>query len=95
MPRPDDFELYLLHLATEYATKDTAFLYEHISAYGETQTHTVLQGLLRAANFTMDTIGLGPHGLLRLLSSDWDDVRLARIMSSTCWPLLSSSVLST
>ena len=27
----------------------------------------------QAANFTMDTVGLGPHGLLRLLSSDWDD----------------------
>ena len=79
MPRPDDFELYLLHLATEYisATKDTAFLSELVNAYGQTETHTVLFGLLTAANFTMHTVGVGPHGLLRLLSSDWDDVRFS------------------
>tara|TARA_B110000208_G_scaffold46860_1_gene62157 strand:- start:269 stop:3316 length:3048 start_codon:yes stop_codon:yes gene_type:complete len=74
-PQPDDFELYLLHLATEYvsATKDVGFLFEQVHAYGETSTHSVLSALLEAQNFTLTTVGTGPHGLLRLLSSDWDD----------------------
>ena len=77
-PAPDDFELYLLHLATEYvsATKDVSFLLSEadaVHAYGETATHTVLEGLLAAQKFTLHNVGKGPHGLLRLLSSDWDD----------------------
>eukprot|EP01051_Picozoa_sp_SAG22_P002905 SAG22_NODE_135_length_18211_cov_560.916519_12_plen_193_part_00 len=102
----------LLHLATEYcfATKDYAFLAEPVHYYSEgAKAHTVLDGLLHAMNFTLHTIGTGPHGalskdpklghsdlpegiyasalrrvpgcvlggpntgLLRLLSSDWDD----------------------
>jgi hypothetical protein len=75
-PRPDDFELYLLHLAVEYvsATKDRHFLSETVNYYdGDDDGHSVLHGLCVAANFTMDVVGVGPHGLLRLLSSDWDD----------------------
>lgn len=74
-PQPDDFELYLLHLATEYisATKDTAVLLDLVSGYGDGATRTVLSALLEAQNFTVNVVGLGPHGLLRLLSSDWDD----------------------
>ena len=74
-PQPDDFELYLLHLATEYvsATKDTGVLLDLVSGYGDGATNTVLSALLEAQNFTVNVVGLGPHGLLRLLSSDWDD----------------------
>ena len=74
-PAPDDFELYILHLATEYvsATKDVEFLAEPVHKYGETSRRTVLEALLEAADFTMDVVHKGPHGLLRLLSSDWDD----------------------
>ena len=74
-PAPDDFELYILHLATEYvsATKDENFLAEPVHKYGETSSHTVLEALLEAADFTMEVVHKGPHGLLRLLSSDWDD----------------------
>ena len=72
-PAPDDFELYLLHLATEYvsATKDVSFLLSEadaVHAYGETATHTVLEGLLAAQKFTLHNVGKGPHGLLRLLN---------------------------
>ena len=74
-PQPDDFELYLLHLATEYvsATKDTAVLQDLVCGYGDGVTTTVLSALLEAQNFTVNVVGTGPHGLLRLLSSDWDD----------------------
>ena len=74
-PEPDDFELYLLLAAAEYilATKDVAFLAEALSGYNSTDELPVLTHLLRAANFTLDDVGRGPHGLLRLLSSDWDD----------------------
>ena len=34
-------------------------------SYGETTKHSILEALERAANFTMESIGLGPHGLLR------------------------------
>ena len=76
-PRPDDFEVYLVWAVSEYviATKDTAFLSENISLYGgsKTETHSVVDLLVRAFKFTQSVVGLGPHGLLRLLTSDWDD----------------------
>ena len=60
MPRPDDFELYLLHLATEYvsATRDVDFLAQKVSMYGETATHTVLEGLIKAARPGQCVLGL-------------------------------------
>lgn len=33
----------------------------------------MLDALHRAFNFTTQIVGLGPHGLLRLMTSDWDD----------------------
>ena len=72
-PEPDDFELYLLLSASEYIlqTKDVAFLSEPLPAYNTSQPRPLVAHLLHALGFVMDTVGRGPHGLLRLLSSDW------------------------
>jgi len=61
--------------ASEYvlASKDVEFLTEQVHKYNSTTGDTVLSLLLRAMNFTLGVVGLGPHGLLRLLTSDWDD----------------------
>ena len=74
-PMPDDFEVYLMWTVSEYllATKDLAFLSDTVTMYNSTTEITVLEGLERALNFTIQTVGLGEHSLLRLLTSDWDD----------------------
>ena len=73
--RPDDMELYVLLCASEYilATKDLAFLNETITFFGRHGRQTVLQALQRAVHFVVDVVGVGPHGLMRELTSDWDD----------------------
>ena len=56
------------------ATRDFAFLSEPISLYNQTtNTTTVLDALVRALNFTLQTVSVGRHNLTRMLSSDWDD----------------------
>ena len=72
-PEPDDFELYLLLAASEYvlSTKDATFLSEHVHSYNTSRTKPLVEHLVRAVDFVIDTVGRGPHGLLRLLSSDW------------------------
>ena len=74
-PEPDDFELYLLLAASEYVlqTKDLAFLSERFCSFNSSEPRPVIAHLLRATAFVLDIVGVGPHGLLRLLSSDWDD----------------------
>ena len=72
---PDDMELYLLLLASEYllATKDCEFARERISFFNSTRTHTVLEALQLCLSFVIDVVGVGEHGLMRELTSDWDD----------------------
>ena len=72
---PDDMELYVLFLASEYllATKDKNFLQEKVRFYATNRSHTVLEALARCAHFTIGEAGAGEHGLIRLLTSDWDD----------------------
>ena len=72
-PEPDDFELYLLLAAAEYVlqTKDVTFLIEPVHAYNTSRELPLASYLIRALDFVIDTVGRGPHGLLRLLSSDW------------------------
>ncbi len=77
--RPSDAQLWLLWLASEYvlATRDKAFLEEKIPAAPRTQAHsddpTVLDLLSRSYVHLTSTIGVGQHGLLRLLNGDWND----------------------
>lgn len=73
--RPDDMELYVLLCAAEYilGTKDVGFLNETVTFFGRQGTLTVLEALQRAVHFVVDIIGVGPHGLVREMTSDWDD----------------------
>ena len=76
--KPDDMELYVLLLASEYllATRDLALLEERVSYYGSdgaATNHTVLAALQRCLYFVVDGVGCGPHGIMRQLTSDWDD----------------------
>jgi cellobiose phosphorylase len=78
--------MYLLWAVTEYvlATKDASFLQELVHYYpspsaspstrpSTAEQVTVLSSLEHALNFSVTVVGTGTHGLLRLLSSDWDD----------------------
>ena len=73
--RPDDMELYVLLCAAEYilGTKDVNFVNESVTFFGRQGSQTVLQALQRAVHFVVDVIGAGPHGLIREMTSDWDD----------------------
>ena len=76
---PSDLQLWLLWVASEYvlATRDTDFLHEHIPLYPRQKAHTddptVLDLLSRSFTHLTSTIGIGKHGLLRLLNGDWND----------------------
>jgi hypothetical protein len=72
---PSDMEMYVLLLAAEYilTTRDTAMLHEQVTYYNSTSSHTVLQALCQMARFSVRVVGSGPHGLMRMLTSDWDD----------------------
>jgi hypothetical protein len=77
-----DLELYLLLLASEYvlATKDTGFLAQRIpyrfkvnrAPPGQTD-RSVLQVLADACRYLANHTSVGPHGLIRVQSGDWND----------------------
>ena len=77
--RPSDLQLWLLWVATEYvlATRDTDFLRERIPPYPRQQAQpddpSVLDLLARSFMHATTAIGVGKHGLLRLLNGDWND----------------------
>jgi hypothetical protein len=78
---PSDLDLYALLTASEYVleTKDTAFLSETLQTYtlfgGAGEVRTVLDCLLACFDHLVGPdIGVGSHGLLRMLTSDWSDV---------------------
>jgi hypothetical protein len=76
---PSDLELWLLWLASEYvlATRDKAFLDEKVSTYppheAGTADETVRELLGRSYTHLVEGIGVGEHGLMRLLYGDWND----------------------
>ena len=76
---PSDLELWLLWLASEYvlATRDKAFLQEKIPTYPQHQAKstdaTVGERLGRSYTHLVEGIGVGEHGLMRLLHGDWND----------------------
>jgi hypothetical protein len=83
-----DLDLFLLWAFAEYlaATRDFAFLDEVLPFYPTTrgQSGTVLEHIEAAFRHLRDGVGLGPHGLLRCGSGDWNDVLLGY---SRCAPL--------
>jgi len=77
---PSDSGLWLLWAAAEYvfATRDFAFLDERHDFYcdagrGRCGSATAFEMLARAFDDQVSRVGTGPHGLIRLLDSDWDD----------------------
>eukprot|EP01045_Picozoa_sp_COSAG04_P010657 COSAG04_NODE_658_length_11475_cov_3.480837_2_plen_791_part_00 len=78
---PSDLDLYVLLTASEYVlqTRDVSFLSERVKTFtlfgGEGENHTVVECLLACFDHLVGPdIGLGEHGLLRMLTSDWSDV---------------------
>ncbi|MFP5229460.1 MAG: GH36-type glycosyl hydrolase domain-containing protein [Acidobacteriota bacterium] len=77
--RPSDLELWLLWVASEYVlgTRDKGFLEERIPVYGdsgsEKKDRSVRELLEHAFRRITETIGVGQHGLMRLLNGDWND----------------------
>jgi hypothetical protein len=74
-----DLPLWLLWTASEYvlATRDRAFLDEQIPAwplYGAApKSETVLNLLARCYRHQVDHVGVGEHGVARMLNDDWND----------------------
>ena len=87
---------YLLLAASEYllATKDIAFLQERVPFWNSNKTQTVLQALQRSVEFVVEQIGAGRHGIMRMLSSDWDDGFGAKDLVPASAYNVSESVLS-
>lgn len=76
---PSDLQLWLLWVASEYvlATRDRNFLHERLPLYPRQEARpddpTVLDLLSRSFSHLTSQIGVGRHGLLRLLNGDWND----------------------
>lgn len=73
-----ELPLWLIWTACEYvmATRDTAFLDESIPARFSAQagrTDTVRNLLARCYHHQIDQVGVGKHGIVRMLNDDWND----------------------
>jgi hypothetical protein len=73
-------------------TRDTAFLAEQLLPYNATRAETVGDLLWSAFEYRTQTIGTGPHGLMRVQGSDWSDSFCRRVAASVwerwrerCW----------
>jgi hypothetical protein len=77
--RPSDLELWVLWLASEYvlATRDKDFLNDRIPSWpgrsSGSDDRTVRDLLEHCYRRVTETIGVGKHGLMRLLNGDWND----------------------
>ena len=76
---PGDLELWLLWAVSEYvlATRDKAFLDEKIPMYPRQEVQagdpTAGELTMRSFRHLVDVIGVGEHGLMRVLRGDWND----------------------
>ncbi len=76
---PSDQEMWLLWALSEYvlATRDKAFLDEKIPLYPRHEVQpgdpTVGELAMRSFRHLVDVIGVGEHGLTRVLMGDWND----------------------
>jgi hypothetical protein len=74
-----DLQLWLIWVACEYvlATRDFAFLNEELEVplgqYPTTRNVSVRVLLVRCYRYIVEDIGVGPHGLMRMLFDDWLD----------------------
>jgi hypothetical protein len=76
-----DLDLFFLWAMAEYlgATRDFAFLEEELPYYPKHvgRVGSVREHIETAFRHLRDKVGLGPHGLLRCGTGDWNDVLLA------------------
>ncbi len=76
---PSDQEIWLLWTVAEYvlATRDKGFLDEKIPAYSHREASsadpTVGELLSRSYAHLTKVIGVGKHGLMRIMTGDWND----------------------
>jgi hypothetical protein len=76
--KASDLPLWLLWTASEYvlATRDVDFLKEEIRARfsaTEGRTDTVRNLLARCFRHQVEDVGVGQHGVVRMLNDDWND----------------------
>jgi hypothetical protein len=89
--KSSDLDLFFLWAASEYlaATQDLAFLHEPIPFYPRSAnvSGTFLEHCRAAFDHLEQRVGLGPHGLLRCGTGDWNDVLLgySRFSPLTVW----------
>lgn len=86
-----DLDLFLMWAAAEYlgATQDWHFLEERVLYFprGKRKRGGLLDHLQRSFAHLRDRVGLGPHGMLRCGTGDWNDVLLgfSRLPPLTLW----------
>lgn len=74
-----DLPLWVLWVASEYvlATRDSDFLSEEIQTYPvhgpEAKKESVRSLIARCYNHLIQDVGVGQHGLMRMLEDDWSD----------------------
>jgi hypothetical protein len=75
---PSDNDLWLLWLVAEYvlATRDKAFLRQPVSYWPApyTRPEPVWDHCGRAIDHLLESVGVGPHGLIKLRLGDWNDL---------------------
>ena len=78
---PGDLELWLLWTVAEYvlATRDKEFLQERVPTYSHREASptdpTIGELLRRSYMHLTQVIGVGKHGLIRIVTGDWNDTR--------------------
>jgi len=75
--RPSDLDLWLIWAVTDYVliTRDFDFLDEKVPFYpvASGESATVYEHMRRSQEHLIDKVGIGKHGLIRLMLSDWND----------------------
>jgi len=89
--RSSDLDLFFLWAAAEYlaATQDRDFLDEDLPFYplSANRTGSFLEHCRRAFRHLTERVGVGPHGVLRTGTGDWNDVLIgfSRFSPLTLW----------
>jgi len=89
--KSSDLDLFFLWALAEYlaATQDRAFLNEVVSYYPpcSAKSGTVLEHTRASFRHLTERVGLGPHGLVRCGTGDWNDLLItySRVYPVTIW----------
>ncbi len=74
---PSDLQLHVFWAVAEYLekTEDYSFLKEETAYYPKRigYSGSVIEKITIAFDYLNDEIGLGPHGLIKMLNADWND----------------------